>query len=69
MKVVESNNTYEISDFIKFKATGVDMYKHRISPIISENYYYIEGINLWHGHKWGLTKVNNKWKLLQSIHN
>lgn len=67
--IKEYNNTYELHEFSKFKATGINKNGVRLKPIISDNYFYIEGINLWHGNKWGLLKINNKWKKLQSINN
>jgi hypothetical protein len=60
-------NQFKVSDFSKFKATGILTNGKRFKAIISINWYYIEGINLWHGNKWGLLKATNKWVKLERV--
>ena len=57
---------WDSGDFIKYKATGILTNGKRFSAIISTNWYHIQGINLYLGHKWGL-KPDGHWQLIQTV--
>jgi hypothetical protein len=60
--------SWEKGDFVKFKATGILTNGKPMSPIVNENWFYIQGINLWRGHKWAL-KPDGHWLLLETVWN
>lgn len=63
------NKQINLSDYSKFKATGILTNGKRFNAIHSTNWFYIDGINLYHGNKWGLNKTSGKWELLQTVYN
>jgi hypothetical protein len=60
---------YAVSDFSKFKVTGMLRNSTRFRPIITTSYYHANSINLWRGSVFGFHIKENKWRLLKQVYN
>ena len=60
--------TWNYGDYVEYKATGKLTNGKPFRAMHSTNWLYIQGINLYCGHKWGL-KPDGHWQLLQTVTN
>ncbi len=52
----------------RYKVTGTDRNGNRFKAIITDNYWYARGINLYNGTKWQ-QDVSGKWNVIQRVYN
>jgi hypothetical protein len=61
--------TFTTNDFCKYKATGILVNGRRFPAKFSDNFYYIDGINLYRGHVYGKSIKTGKWVMLKEVFN
>ena len=59
---------YLVGDFSEFKVTGTLVNGKRFR-IVTSDYWYMRGINVFRGNKWGRLKSTLRWIRLESIWN